>query len=162
MESVTCQGHYQEITENAQLVKFLPVLLNLLMILYTNIGYNKEECGKVVRIVLAVQYLYTGVVYCSWGLCLACLGYVFVLLVNFESLFDLGFSMDVKYVHYSVNKWLTLFQVLLNFSFLLPDSNSVSAPYVLAGFSFLFTSRFLFMIKKYSDRSAIQYHVRLT
>lgn len=160
MESVTCQGHYQEITEDTQLVKFLPVLLNLLTILYTNLTYNKEECSKVVRIVLAVQYLYTGVIYCAWGLCVANFVYVLVLLVNFESLFDLSFSLNVKYVHYSSNKWSTLLQLLMNFCFLLPDSNSVSAPYALAGFSFVFTSRFLFMIKKTSDRSAIQYHVR--
>lgn len=159
MESVTCQGQYQEVTENTQLVKFLPMLLNLLLVLYTNLSKNHQECGKVVRIVLAIQYFYSGYIYCSWGLLLIYLPYIVLLFLNFESLFDLDFSLRVPYIHYSASKWSTLFQLIITFTIFLPDSNSVSVPYNLAAFSFLFTNKFLMIIQKYTDRSALQVHV---
>jgi hypothetical protein len=158
METLS-QARLEDLTESLKVFKFLPMVLNVLMLGFFYISRDFRENAKVARVGLAVQVLVSAWIYAGWiGIALNVVLAGFMLL-DWQEVLDLRVRTSAKYFGLTFSWTLALGVVALNLAFALPQGNFVSAPHMVAALVFWIWTRFLVIFDRECDRDVAYGHV---
>ena len=153
------QARLEDLTESLKVFKFLPMVLNVLMLGFFYISRDLRENAKVARIGLAVQVAVSALVYQGWaGVALNGLLAVFMVF-DWQEILDLRVKLGVRYFGLGFDWTLALGVAALNLACVLPQASYVSAPHMVSALVFWLFSRFLVIFDRECDRDVAYAHV---
>ena len=154
------QTSLQELTGNLEVLKYLAMILNVLMLGFFYLSNDLRENAKVARVGLAVQVAVSALVYQDWlGKGLYGILAVFMIF-DWQGICDFRVRVRTEYFGLGFGWTLALGLGALNLAFVLPGAGWVIAPHLVAALVFWVFSRFLVIFDKECDGNVAYAHVR--